>query len=156
MGRRSSVGCSAKDRQELETLLRGGVERVRVIKRAQVLLQLADGVSPPQAAAAVRVGASTVRRIGRRYRERGLEGALYDRSRPGAEPLLSDSEAQRIIALVCGPPPAGYARWSVRLIASEAVKRKLVDHVGRETIRVLLQRHELKPWREKNVVCAAD
>ena len=31
-------------------------------------------------------------------------------------------------------------------------KRKLVGQVGRETIRVLLQSHDLKPWREKNVV----
>ena len=49
-------------------------------------------------------------------------------------------------------PPEGRARWSVRLIADEAVKRKLAPQVGRETIRILLQSHELKPWREKNVV----
>ena len=48
--------------------------------------------------------------------------------------------------------PRGIARWSVRLIANEAVKRKLMPQVGRETIRILLQSHELKPWREKNVV----
>jgi hypothetical protein len=54
--------------------------------------------------------------------------------------------------MVCGPPPQGRARWSVRLIATEAVKRKLAPQVGRETIRILLQCHELKPWREKNVV----
>ena len=54
--------------------------------------------------------------------------------------------------MVCGPPPQGWARWSVRLIAIEAVKRKLAPQVGRETIRILLQSHELKPWREKNVV----
>ena len=54
--------------------------------------------------------------------------------------------------MVCGSPPQGIARWSVRLIATEAVKRKLVPLVGRETIRILLQSHELKPWREKNVV----
>ena len=54
--------------------------------------------------------------------------------------------------MVCGEPPAGQARRSVRLIAAEAVKRKLVPRVGRETIRILLQSHDLKPWREKNVV----
>ena len=56
------------------------------------------------------------------------------------------------MALVCGPPPEGRARWTVRLLAEEVVKRKLVPRVGRETIRVLLESHELKPWREKNVV----
>ena len=54
--------------------------------------------------------------------------------------------------MVCGSPPKGMARWSVRLIAEEAVKRKLTPQVGRETIRILLQSHDLKPWREKNVV----
>jgi hypothetical protein len=39
----------------------------------------------------------------------------------------------------------------VRLVAEEAVKRKLVPRVGRETIRILLLSHDLKPWREKNV-----
>ena len=37
-------------------------------------------------------------------------------------------------------------------LAEHAVKRKVVPRVGRETIRVLLQSHDLKPWREKNVV----
>jgi putative transposase len=36
------------------------------------------------------------------------------------------------------------------------VKRKLVPRVGRETIRVLLLHHDLKPWREKNVVVRRD
>jgi len=38
------------------------------------------------------------------------------------------------------------------LIAEEAVRRKLTPQVGRETIRILLQSHDLKPWRGKNVV----
>jgi hypothetical protein len=54
--------------------------------------------------------------------------------------------------MVCWKPPEGRARWTVRLIVEEAVKRKLVPKAGRETIRVLLQSHDLKPWREKNVV----
>src|ERR1039458_6649070 len=73
-------------------------------------------------------------------------------ARPGKQRALDVDQSQRIIAMVCGPPPQGMARWSVRLIATEAVKRKLAPQVGRETIRILLQSHELKPWREKNVV----
>ena len=54
--------------------------------------------------------------------------------------------------MVCTKPPEGRARWTVRLIVEEAVKRKLVPKAGRETIRILLQSHDLKPWRKKNVV----
>ena len=56
--------------------------------------------------------------------------------------------------MVCSAPPEGQARWTVRLVAEQAVRRKLVPKVGRETIRVLLLDHDLKPWREKNVVRA--
>jgi hypothetical protein len=65
---------------------------------------------------------------------------------------LDAPQRQRIVALVCSPPPEGRARWTVRLLADEAVKRKLVPRVGRETVRILLESHDLKPWREKNVV----
>jgi hypothetical protein len=41
-------------------------------------------------------------------------------------------------------------------VAEQAVKRKLVPKVGRETVRVLLESHDLKPWREKNVVVRRD
>ena len=78
--------------------------------------------------------------------------ALYEKQRPGAKHLLDPSQKQRIIAMVCSDPPEGRARWTVRLVAQEAVKRKLVPRVGRKTIRVLLESHDLKPWREKNVV----
>jgi len=103
-------------------------------------------------AASVGVAAKTVRAVARRYEEEGLESALYERPRPGKRRTLDVGQSQRIIAMVCSPPPQGIARWSVRLIATEAVKRKLAPQVGRETIRILLQSHELKPWREKNVV----
>lgn len=66
--------------------------------------------------------------------------------------MLEPAQRQRIVALVCNDPPEGRARWTVRLIAQEAVKRKLVPKVGREIIRVLLESHALKPWRGKNVV----
>jgi|SRR5450631_68048 len=70
----------------------------------------------------------------------------------GKNGLLDAQHRQRIVALACGPAPEGRARWTVRLLTEEVVKRKLVPRVGRETIRVLLESHDLKPWREKNVV----
>jgi hypothetical protein len=77
---------------------------------------------------------------------------LYEKPRPGQRRRLDAGQSQRIIAMVCSPPPSGQARWSVRLIAQEAVKRKLAPRVGRETIRLLLRNHDLKPWREKKLV----
>ena len=140
------------DRKALKKLLSGGVQQVRVVLRALTLLQLDSGLSAPKVAQNVGFVASAIRTIAKRYREHGLERALYERPRPGHAEVLSPSEKQRIIAMVCSSPPEGQARWTVRVLAEEAVKRKLVPRVGRETIRILLESHDLKPWRGKNVV----
>ena len=146
------IDITSKDKKELRKLLGGGIQQVRVVLRALALLQLAEGVSAPRIAGMLPLTAQAIRKIGHRYQEAGLERALSEKERPGAVALLEDSQKQRIIAMVCSDPPQGCAWWTVRLVAEEAVKRRLVPRVGRETIRILLLHHDLKPWREKNVV----
>ena len=146
------VKVSAEDRKAIRQLLRAGIQQVRVVLRALALEQLSRGLTAPAVASIVHLTPQAVRRIGHRYQRGGLETALFERPGRGAEPLLNASEKQRIIAMVCSRPPEGYARWTVRLVTEQAVKRKLVPRVGRETVRVLLLSHDLKPWREKNVV----
>ncbi len=150
--KRLQIQLSRQERKQVEELLSGGVQPVRAVIRALVLRQIDEGRTTVEAGAGVGISAKAAWAIGKRYQESGLEAAIYDAPRPGQKPLLDAEHGQRIIAMVCGPPPAGRARWSVRLIAQEAVKRKLVEHVGPETVRILLQSHDLKPWREKNVV----
>ncbi len=147
-----SIDVPKKDQQKLRALLKGGVQQVRVVLRALALLQLAENASAPQIAKVIPLTSQAIRRLGHRYEQAGLQGALYEKQRPGAAEVLDASQKQRIIALVCSNPPEGRARWTVRLVAEEAVKRKLVPTVGREAIRILLLHHDLKPWREKNVV----
>jgi transposase len=150
---RVHVELSKPDRRRIGEMLRKGHCSARVLRRALVLRQLDQGQVAAQAAVLIGAGKSTVRAIARRYEDQGLNSALYEKPRPGKQRALDVNQSQRIIAMVCSAPPEGRARWSVRLIAEEAVKRKLAPAVGRETIRVLLQNHDLKPWREKNVVC---
>src|SRR3954453_10034570 len=147
------VPLKKRDREFLDTMLSGGRPPVRVVLRGLTLGQLHDGQAVSEVAGQVPLTPKAVREIGRRYEEFGLDRALYDKPRPGAQALLEESQRQRIVAMVCSDPPQGRARWTVRVVAEEAVKRKLAPKVGRETIRMLLLHHDLKPWREKNVVC---
>jgi putative transposase len=146
------IAVTKKDQRELEKMLSGGVQPVRAVLRAVALLQLARAVSAPRIAGFIPLTPQAIRKVGHRYLEGGFERAVYEKERPGATSLLEDSQKQRIIAMVCAAPPEGHARWTVRLVAEQAVKRRLVPRVGRETIRILLLSHDLKPWREKNVV----
>jgi hypothetical protein len=146
------IQLSRADRKQVGELLSGGVQPVRTVIRALVLRQMDQGQSTVQAGSAVGISAKAAWQIGKHYLEGGLQRAIYDAARPGQKPLLDTEQGQRIIAMVCGPPPEGRARWTVRLIAEEAVKRKLVEQVSPATVHILFQRHDLKPWREKNVV----
>lgn len=121
-------------------------------RRIRILELLDQGWTLADSAAAVGTYPREVRRIGWRYLERGLEAALNDDPRPKPDKMLDAKQRAAIVAMVCGPPPEGYARWTIVLTAHEAKRRGMVAKVGRETIRRLFASHELKPWREKNVV----
>ena len=141
-----------RDQRALTQLVKGGVQQVRVVVRALALLHLGKGASAPQVAQVLLLTPQAIRKIAQRYRDGGIDDAVYEKARPGAAEVLAPSDKQRIIAMVCSTPPEGAARWTVRLVAEQAVQRKMVPRVGRETIRILLQSHDLKPWRGKNVV----
>ena len=61
-----------------------------------------------------------VRRVGWRYLEHGIDAALTDDPRPKPPKLLDTRQQAAIVAMVCGPPPAGYARWTVRVTTEES------------------------------------
>lgn len=147
-----TIRLKARERRELERLLRGPESSARVRVRARVLLLSHEGWDRDSIATATSSSTSTVGRVRRRYCEEGLKSALSERPRPGARPRLDTQQEQRLVALACTDPPKGFARWSIRLLTSEAIRRKIVPKVSREPIRLVLHEHGIKPWREKNVV----
>jgi hypothetical protein len=57
--RNPEMHLAAEDRVQLENLLSGGIQPVRTVRRALVLLQLGEGKSSPQVAASVGVVVNT-------------------------------------------------------------------------------------------------
>jgi hypothetical protein len=148
----SGLRLSKKDRTALRKMRSKGVMTGRRWRRVQSLLLLDSGLSMRQTAVAVGGYPREVSRVAKRYVRLGLDRALGEEPRPGAKRLLDSPQEAAIVAMVCGPTPAGRSRWSTALIAEEVVRRGIAPRVGRETVRVVLKTHELKPWREKNVV----
>ncbi len=149
----TGLKLSKKDRTELATKQsKGKPMSARTWRRVRVLELLDQGTSVRATAKAVGTFPREVSRVGKRYLARGLQAALTDDPRGKPEPRLDSAQKAAVVAMVCGPPPEGRARWTVRLITEQAVRRGITSHVGRETIRVVLATHDLKPWREKNVV----
>jgi transposase len=92
MNIRYRVELSAAERGELSTLLSAGKCAARKLKRAQILLAADAGSSEVEIERTIGVGGSTVYRTKRRFVEVGLEAALSEEPRPGAERKLTGKE----------------------------------------------------------------
>ena len=145
MVKRYIVRLTEDERKGLKALVSKGRASARKIARAQVLLKVdADGSNwtDEQAAEAFGMRANTVRDIRQRYVEEGLERAL-DRKQPTDPPrrrkLDGAGEAQ-LIAMACGEPPEGRARWTLKLLAGQLVELAIVDGISHETVRQTLKK----------------
>lgn len=137
------VHLSKEERTHLLELLTGGTNKVRVIKRAHVLLKADDGWTDQQIAEALPVGQATVGRIRQRYGEGGFVRALYDKRPDRVYNRKIDGEVEaRLIALVSGPPLAGHQRWTLRLLAEHLVLLEEVplESISHETVRQVLKK----------------
>ena len=142
------VELNQSERDQLTTLLSGGKQAARKLKRAQILLAADAGASDEEIATSVGVGGSTVYRTKRRFVLGNLEAALSEEPRPGARRKLSGKEEALLVATACSSPPAGRARWTLELLAGELVRLTAHASVSRETVRRRLAENDLKPWRK--------
>lgn len=149
MNVRYRVTLDTSERVQLVSMVLGGTAAARKLKRAQILLAADKGSTDEEIARNVSVGTSTVYRVKQRFVEHGLERALTEAPRPGAQRKLDVSDESLLIAVTCSAPPSGRARWTLQLLADEMVRLTAHETVSTETIRRRLGEMALKPWREK-------
>lgn len=122
--------------------LKGTSQKVR---RAQILLKAdADGPAWPdkQIAEAFSCRTNTVENIRQRFVQEGFQSALERKKRqtPPTEKLLDGEQEAKLIATRLGPPPKGYANWTLRLLARKVVELEIVDSISPETVRQTLKK----------------
>ncbi len=150
MAKRYIVTLSAEEQQTLHNLTNSGTHRARKITHARILLKVGEGWSDQQISDALDVSVSTIERVRQHFVLDGLEAALNRRSPVREYSRKFDGEREaHLIALVCGKPPDGHARWSLRLLADQLVELEYIDSVSHETVRQVLNDNELKPWLKK-------
>jgi transposase len=149
MNVRYRVTLETSERAQLATMVLGGKGAYRRLKRAQILLAADSGIADNVIARNVSVGTSTVYRTKQRFVEEGLERALSELPRAGAERKLGVSDESLLVAVACSDPPEGRSRWTLQLLADEMVRLTEHESVSDETIRRRLGELQLKPWQEK-------
>ena len=143
------VQLEAEERESLSRLIHTGKGAARKLTHARILLHADQAADRPrladeEIAAAIEVSDDTVARIRRRFVEEGLEAALE--RRPTARPpraRLIDGEAEaKLVAICCGGPPEGRARWTLRLLADKLVELEILESVSHETGQLETFDHE--------------
>jgi transposase len=140
MHKKDIVRLADEERAQLTELTRKGTAAAYKIRHAHILLK-ADAPGPAwtdtKIAESVFVSVHTVLGVRQRLVEQGLEAAL-NRKKPQrpSRPARLDGEGEaRLLALRCGAPPAGHARWTLRLLADQAVALDIVEAISHETVR---------------------
>lgn len=134
------VKLKPEERTRLQELTRKGTISVRSLRRAEALLLSNDGMKDEPIAERVGISTATVERTRKRYMQAGLEAALKEKPRPGAEPRLDADGQAYLMALAASSPPEGSGKWTMQLLADRLVELKYVESISDETVRRTLKK----------------
>ena len=145
MNKKYIVRLTAKERRALREIVRTLNGSSQKVRRAQMLLK-ADAAGPAwtdeRIAEAFDSRTRTVEKLRERFVTEGFEQTIdgKPREKPPTEKVLSGKQEARVIALRLGPPPQGYANWSLRLLARKVVELEIVEAISHETVRRTLKK----------------
>jgi len=145
MPKKYIVRLTDQERTELTAVVKKLKGTSQKVRRAQILLK-ADAGGPnwtdARIAEAFGCRTQTVENIRQRLVERGFQETLegIQREQPPVEKLLDGKQEARIIAARLGPPPPGYANWTLRLLARKVVELEIAESVSYETVRRILKK----------------
>lgn len=145
MPKRYIVRLSEEEQQYLKDLVSTGKTVAYRIKHANILLNIdvnGSGWTDEEAAMAFSCHRNTVANLRQRLVEQGLEVALERKpnQRPSRQRVCDGESEAKLIALRCGEPPVGQARWTLRLLADRAVELEIVPAISHETVRQVLKK----------------
>lgn len=139
--KRYIVDLTAEEREHLLSFISKGKASANALLKARILLKAdagerGEGWIDTRIAEALETNTTMVERTRAKFVEHGVEAVLARKKRqtPPIAPIF-DGEAQaQLIALACSEPPAGYAHWSIRLLAEKVVERKIVEKTHFNTV----------------------
>ena len=149
MQKKYLVRLTDAERETLNRLVKQKRVSSQKVRRATILWKAdLDGPNGTDAEIAEAFGCRTrtVEFLRERLVTEGFAIALHGKPKSRVRGKVLDGEQEaRIIALRLGPPPKGFANWTLRLLAEEAVALEIVESVSHET---LLSAHLVRDFSE--------
>ncbi len=144
------VTLTQEERDQLFEITRTGTHAARKIIHALILLNVdrsqynTEQQTNEEICKVLKIGMRTIDRVKKRFVEEGLDAALkMAPTSRGYEKLVDGDMEAHLIALACGEPPKGYARWSLRLLSDKLVELRIADSISYETVRRTLKKTNL-------------
>jgi hypothetical protein len=130
------VDLTQEEREFLEKLTTTGKSPAYKINHARILLkadisQKGGGWIDGDISDALDISRATIERVRQRFVEQGWEEALNRQTPSRYKPRCLDGEQEaHLLALVCGAPPSGQGRWSLRLLADSMVELGYIESIS--------------------------
>ncbi|HYA81762.1 MAG TPA: IS630 family transposase [Methylocystis sp.] len=157
------VRLSEEERARLEEFVRKGKRAAHLLTKARILLkadvsEAGDGWSDSRIAEALDTSVPTVERTRRQLVEEGFEAVLTRKYNPNSAPrrIFDGAAEAKLIALACGPAPAGRAKWTLRLLEEKVVELQIVESASDNTIGRTLKKTFLQPHLKQQWVIAPE
>ena len=151
------VRLSEEERARLDEFIRTGKRAAPLLTRARILLKAdvsasGEGWSDSRIAEALDTSIATIERTRRLLVEEGFDAVLTRKSNPNSAPRrIFDGVAEaKLIALACGPAPAGRARWTLSLLEEKVVELQIVERASDNTIGRTLKKTFSSPISSSN------
>jgi len=148
MNKKYIVRLSDEERTVCEQVTKDQKGKSEKLRRAQMLLKAdvdGPGWKDEKISEAVGCRVRTLENVRMQLVLEGFEAALNRKKRATSPtaPLLDGVGEAKLIAMRLGKPPAGYGRWSLRLLADQLVELEVVEAISPETVRkTLKKRHD--------------
>ena len=124
------IVLTEQEQATLERWVRGRVTEARLVQRARIVLEAAQGRTDKAIAEMVELGRRAVGRWRRRFAEKRCAGIEKDLPRSGRKPVKRDKMTRLIISTTTQQKPPGATHWSVRALASHlGINREMVRRV---------------------------
>jgi transposase len=142
-----NVTLTKEEREYLSDLASKGEHKSQKVLNALILLGCDAGnfqsnrSTNEEIAKVLNISMKKIDRVKKRFVEEGLDAALDKRKADRVYIRKADGDFEaHLIALSCGDPPEGFARWSLRLLADKVVELEYIDSISHEAIRRILKK----------------